>query len=243
MKKQLRYIPYILVLGLLLASCNEKQATQPLLLKNKNKNGIVLYEDSNCEKKITKYEIKELPTFVPYSIKSLPKHDILDSDLFNYSRGIDNDINGNKSLEYLKVTFFVKNESNKEQDYNVRFYISEEKGVSVKVTEEITKDYHLSDDLFFLIYSNDNNDDNHNYDLFNKHHKQISIKQFSGEPEKYDSLSFESDKVITSFACQKIPPNNIRRFTFVTWIDNGTSTQLKPLLYYSEDIKFLIEIE
>ena len=197
-------------------------------LESKNAE-LTLSEKSSFENRSSFLRVGDVPGFQEntYSrIKALGD-DVIDSEENSYSLGVRTNANGKSFTEFLKYTFFIKNVGMDPAIYDLSLQIKDVVATANGQT--------LEDSFRVMIY------DNGVPDVYAKRLQVPRIDE-NGEPDYRAPVSvneadasedfpfegyakmFKSSTEVMSQKAQSIEPNEVRKYTVVTWLEGFQSS-------------------
>lgn len=234
----------------LLASCSSPQSGGSnknyafQIVNNTKAISISLKADFNIENE-DELKIESLPPMQEFTYKALPAADILDSEDTSYDYGSASLDNGSKILYYFKYTFYLKNNSEADTTYNLKFYVKEAK--------ENISERSLISTIRFMIFENSSNDE-HNYGVYAKqgieknidingnytYNEFISVRPGNGSrtedaehPLVTASFLESGNEGYIRLSNDNFKVNEIMRYTLVVWLEgedaDSISTEAAPI--------------
>ncbi len=185
-------------------------------------------EDRENSGEVSSYlKVNNLKPFDQMTYTALPEDDLIDNENTTY---ISFDENKEKTMNFFKYTFFIKNMGSISTDYILTVRINESK--------PSVKGQYLDEVLRVMLYANDGyNNDAHERTVFAKQSVNKNKDEEGNETyNEYISYSpkqaknagvdfpgfatpFDSEDVVTSFPVKYFDQSNINRYTIVTWIE------------------------
>ena len=201
--------------------------------------------------------LDSLHIFQEIHYKDLPSPEILDSEMTKYddARAVGLDEDGKPAcMYYLKYTFFVTNLGNTTARYNLTVNLSDVSRASDGTGRM------LDDTVRVMVFENDANSDDHNYDIYAKaaagnnylEDGTMTPQEFVGynkiggyESEEHPlAKKFEAPSVVCKYSVGNFTKNSVTRYTIVIWLE-GEDPQSNNTDEAPEDakIKFGVDIK
>ena len=206
-------------------------------LESKNAK-LTLSEKSNFDERSSYLRVGEVPGFQGYSYTDLRKYgnEVINSEDYGYNLGIVTNKNNKKWTEFLKYTFFIKNVGDDPATYDF----------SLQIKEVIASDNGstLEDSFRVMVYGVDEEpkvyakrlqvprlDENQKAD----YRAPITVNEndaiYWDIPFEGYAEMFKSDEEVMSKKSLELQPNEVRKYTVVTWLErfqlSGDSDTLK----------------
>ena len=174
--------------------------------------------------------ISSLSKYDEIAYESLPDVGTLDNEDFPYTLGAVFDGQEMVSMKYFKYTFYVKNVGQASARYRISFKITENKPADDGTGRT------LDDTLRVMIFDNEASGSLHDKKIYAKEAAEFNYladgtktrREFIGrtpynrtedETNKLVDGTFLSESLVTEYEVPDFKANDIRRYTFVSWLE------------------------